>query len=134
MGIFIGNQKNTSAARCGLKINYAVKSIINPSLKAQYPDVDYKINHTVGIDTSQLWVARTGVRGANDLVWVGRAANYAAKLTELNEGYSTWITETVFKEMMDSSKYSTDGRLMWEERSWADINMTVYRSNFWWGV
>ena len=33
----------------------------------------------LGIDTSKLFVARTGIRKSNDLVWVGRAANYAAK-------------------------------------------------------
>ncbi len=78
MGVFIGDTKNTSAARCALKINHAVFKILNPAVKLQYPENPYEIKQSVGVDTCELWVSRTGVRGSNDLVWVGRAANYAA--------------------------------------------------------
>jgi class 3 adenylate cyclase len=80
MGLFIGDMQSTSAARCALKINYAVESIINPALEAQYTSSSYQVQHVIGIDTSPIRAARIGVRGGNDLVWVGRAANYAAKL------------------------------------------------------
>src|ERR1017187_1988021 len=36
MGIFIGDDHSTSAARCCLRINYAVREIVNPALKVQY--------------------------------------------------------------------------------------------------
>lgn len=87
MGVFIGDSKNSSAARCALKINHAVVKIINPAIQAQYPNSSYTVSQSVGIDRSDLLVARTGIRGSNDLVWVGRAANYAAKLCSLREGY-----------------------------------------------
>ena len=80
MAVFIGALKNPVAARTALKINFAVQKIVNPAILKQYPNSGYAIKHVVGIDTSSLFVARTGIRGANDLVWVGRAANYAAKL------------------------------------------------------
>src|ERR1700732_3775324 len=32
MGVFIGSSKNTSAVKCGLKINWVVKNIINPAI------------------------------------------------------------------------------------------------------
>jgi class 3 adenylate cyclase len=79
MAVYLGKTKNTAAVRSALKINHAVKNIITPLLKAQYPAKAYTLKHVVGIDTSDLLVAKTGVRGANDLVWVGRAANYAAR-------------------------------------------------------
>src|SRR5262245_52750779 len=34
MAVFIDDYKNTSAARCALKINYAVQDIINPAIVA----------------------------------------------------------------------------------------------------
>jgi class 3 adenylate cyclase len=73
MAVFIGNAKNTSAVRCGLMIKAAVREVINPGITNQY-DSDFELKQVVGIDTSELLVARTGIRGANDLVWVGRAA------------------------------------------------------------
>lgn len=134
MGVFIGSSKNTSAVKCGLKIHSTVREIINPALRAQYQNTEFSLKQVVGIDTSALFVARTGVRGANDLVWVGRAANYAAKLTELDSDYPTWITEMVYSNMHESVKV-TNGKEMWEARSWTAMNnMTIYRSNWWWRV
>ena len=132
MAVYIGNFKNTSAARSGLKINYAVRNIVNPALKAQYPNSTYVVKQTVGIDTSKLFVARTGIRGSNDLVWVGRAANYAAKLTELSNDYSTWITADVYNMLPESAK-TTDDKPMWEARRWTAMNnFSIYGSTWWW--
>ena len=64
-------------------INYAVRTIINPLLKKQYPDTTYQLKHVIGIDTGELFIARIRVRSDNDLVWIGQAANYAAKLCSL---------------------------------------------------
>lgn len=134
MAVFIGGSKNSTAARCGLKINYAVKNIVNPAIESHYPKSPYKVRHVVGIDTSSLFVARTGIRGSNDLVWVGRAANYAAKLTELSADYATRITEDVYKMLSKESKYSK-GTDMWERATWTAMNgMTIYRSTYWWKV
>jgi class 3 adenylate cyclase len=133
MAVFIGDYKNTSAARCALKINYAVKQIINPAIQAQYSTQAYRVRHVVGVDSSTLFVARTGVRGANDLVWVGRAANYAAKLSSLNEpGYSSYITKRVYDNMNKKAKFGDDGRPMWESRTWNE--MTIYRSKWTWEI
>jgi class 3 adenylate cyclase len=51
MAVFIGNAKNTSAVRCGMKIKAAVLEIINPAIKAQYK-TDFQLKQVVGIDTS----------------------------------------------------------------------------------
>jgi hypothetical protein len=66
-------------------------------------------------------------------VWVGRAANYAAKLCELrDDAYPSWITADVYDHMRDEAKYGTDGKPMWEARKWTAKNMTVYRSSWIW--
>jgi len=130
MAVFIGATKNTSAVRAALKINYATNSIVNPAIKAQYK-TDFQVRQTVGVDTSRLLVARTGVRGANDLVWVGRAANYAAKLTELDAGYATWITAAVHSVLHQSVK-RVNGAPVWEARTWTSMsNHSIYCSSWW---
>jgi class 3 adenylate cyclase len=135
MAVFIGSMKNTSAAKTSLQINYVVSQIINPKLKSRYPDHIYQIRQTIGIDTSKLFVARTGIRGSNDLVWVGRAANYAAKLSSINEAsYSSYITDDVFKMLHKSAKFGDNGRgeLMWERRTWEKLGISLHRSSWWW--
>jgi class 3 adenylate cyclase len=71
------DSKNTTAAKTALQIKWALSKILNPALKAQYGSDAYQLSHVIGIDTSRLLAARIGVRNDNDIVWVGRAANYA---------------------------------------------------------
>lgn len=134
MAVFLGNAPNSNAARSALKINYAVRNVINPAIEAQYGSGKYTVQQVVGIDRSSLLVARTGVRGDNDLVWVGRAANYAAKLTELSGDDPTFITGEVFDRLNDASKYkSGTTTLMWRQRQWTQMNnMRVYSSGWTW--
>lgn len=134
MAVFLGGSKNTSAARAALKLNYARLEIIQPALDAQYPNAKYTLRSVVGIDTSSLYVARTGIRGANDLVWVGRAANYAAKLSSLSSDYPTRITKDVYDALHASAKES-NGENMWTRTTWTDKGgMDIYRSTWHWSV
>lgn len=135
MAVFIGDLMNTRAVRSAMKINFAVVSIITPAIKAIYTSKDYVPKQVIGVDTSDLLVAKTGIRGANDLVWVGRAANHAAKLTELPPTFATYITAEVYAAMSPSLKTSDDGRTMWERATWNTFNNElIYRSTWWWRV
>lgn len=133
MAVYIGGAKNTSAARTALKINYARIHIINPAIENQYKSTTFKLNSVVGIDSCKVMVARTGVRGANDLVWVGRAANHAAKLASFDHSCQTWITKDVYDNLHESLKYS-NGQSMWEAKTWTAKARTVYSSTWWWKV
>lgn len=134
MAVYIGDSKNTSAARTALKINYCRVEVINPLLAKRYPATQYQLKHVVGIDRSELHAARTGVRGANDLVWIGRAANYAAKLSDLSSDYPSRITADVYDRLRDELKFS-NGRAMWEAANWTGMNnFRIYRSTWRWRI
>ena len=134
MGIYIGDTKNTSAVRSALKINWAVKDIIQPALQKQYNNTNYVMKHVTGIDSSKVMAIKAGIRNNNDVAWIGRAANHAAKLTTLSDSYATWITDKVYDKMMDNVKYS-NGKNMWEKRSWTpQNNRRIYRSAYWWSL
>jgi class 3 adenylate cyclase len=134
MAVFLGESKNSAAGRSALKITYAVREIIRPAQKKQYASKTYELKHVVGIDTSDVYVARTGVRGANDLVWVGRAANYAAKLAALSPDYSTYVTAEVYNRLAVDVK-TTKGAAMWEARGWKNFDgRTIYASGWQWGI
>lgn len=136
MGLFIGNSQTTNAAKCALKINWAVLNIINPAINNQYSGNTFTVSQVVGIDTSPLHAARTGVRGDNDIVWVGRAANYAAKLTEIKLPERTWITSEGYTKLADETKYGGNPRQnMWKEFSWTNQNnIPIYGSTWWWAI
>lgn len=133
MAVYVGSGKNSNAAKTALQINWAIREI-NTSVKTTYPTTSFQLRQSIGIDTSSLFVARTGIRNSNDLVWVGRAANYAAKLAGIADpDYSAFITESVFDKLHESSKTGGNPkRSMWERAHWPERNLTIYKSNWYW--
>ena len=133
MGVFYGDSMHTDAANCALNINHAVVKIINPAITKKYPNTKYTLRHGVGLDVSDLFVARSGIRGSNDLVWIGRSANYAAKLSAIRQGtYASWMTEDVFSGLEESAKKSSNDSDMWDQMTWTDMDGgTIYGSSWW---
>lgn len=134
MAVFAGDNKESRAACAGLHIHYCMLNIINPILRSKYVDITQPIRQSVGIDTGQLFVARIGIRGSNDLVWVGRPANYAAKLSAVRNGdYGTWITGDVYERLSSDLRWSHQyQRTLWEPWRWHTYEIDVYASMWWW--
>jgi class 3 adenylate cyclase len=132
MAVFLGERMNSRAVKAAMKIYWAVENVIKPKQAAQYPNNTFSVKHGIGVDSSKLLVANAGVRGAKDLVWVGNAANVAAKLATIRESpYSTFISKAVYDTI--SSDLKTNGtQNYWEARSWK--GKSVYRSNWMWHV
>jgi class 3 adenylate cyclase len=134
MAVFIGDSRNTSAAKCALQINFAARKVVQPAIEAKY-DTEFVLRQKVGVDASSLMVAKTGIRGSNDLVWVGNAANRAAKMAALPTKYASYITVKVFNNMADSSKFGgKQNRNMWTDLGSADLGYRIYGSNWTWSL
>lgn len=132
MAVFLGDNKESTAVRTALKINYAAKNIVQPKKDDKWPNDKFKMYHVCGVDTSDLFVARTGIRGSNDLVWVGRSANYAAKLAALDHNKPTWITKEVYAAIGDNLKYDGDKKHIWSKHTWTPMNgIEIYSSTYW---
>lgn len=133
MAVFIGDAKNSNAAKAGLQINWATKNLVMARYKKKWPDTTFELKQRVGIDRSELYIARTGIRGNNDLVWVGNAANHAAKMAALNPKYPTYVTADVYGMLNEKSKFGGDPkRDMWTDLGTADLGYRIYGSTYWW--
>ncbi|MGA2537956.1 MAG: adenylate/guanylate cyclase domain-containing protein, partial [Terracidiphilus sp.] len=87
MGVFLDGAMRTNAATCGLQINWFFRKVLIPEFQSFYITLNsFPFAQTVGVDVGQIHVARAGVRLDNDLIWVGRAPNIAAKLSSVREG------------------------------------------------
>lgn len=139
MGVFVGDSKNTSAAECALYVKYFVTEVLKPKLEDRFTAMSserFSISHGVGVDTGEVLVVRAGRRGDNDLVWVGRAPNSAARLSDIRDGdFQTYISSAVYASMNKSVKESISkpGTNMWQERTVniAGEQRTAYRSSWW---
>jgi class 3 adenylate cyclase len=135
MGVFIGDSKNTNAAKCALQINYAAQKVVMAKIKAKRPKTTFELKQRVGVDTSQLFIARTGIRGSNDLVWVGNAANNAAKMAALDPKFPSYITAAVYEKLNKSSRFGGDPeRNMWTNLGSSELGYEIYGSTWWWSV
>jgi class 3 adenylate cyclase len=139
MGVFIGDATNSNAAKCGLKMKHTVDKIIRPKAEAKFSSLTtngFKIRHRVGIARSEVLVVRGGVRGSNDLVFIGTAPNIAAKLSALRTTpYSTWIAHNVYSMLNEEAKYGGDAKKnMWtaDKRTLAGEAWSVYKSSWSW--
>lgn len=135
MGVFIGDTKNSSAAKSGLQIHWASDEVVNARIKKKY-DTSFVLQQRIGVDTSKLFVARTGIRGSNDLVWVGNAANNAAKMAALNPKYPTYISADVYNMLLDWAKFGANEpkRNMWTDLGTSALGYRIYGSTWWWKV
>lgn len=110
MGVFAGASKNTSAATAALEIQWAVRNILNPTLNTS-------VKCGAGIDYGKTLVTKVG-KGRNtenqDLVWVGKACNYASHLA--NEADNSIIISTDTFNMLNDSKKVWDGKQVWQSK------------------
>lgn len=121
--------KETRAVRTAWAISHAVTKILNPEIQAHFRTT-YEIRHAVGIDSGPLFVAKTGIRDANDLVWVGNAANRAAKLSGLRvKHYMTYITDAVFSAMASSLTDYVNNEPAWYRLNQSAVPVQAYCSD-----
>jgi class 3 adenylate cyclase len=120
MGIFIGDNKRTNAAKCCLEMKWAFTEIIRPKVEAKYPSLKtggYTLEHSAGADMGEVLMVRAGVRNSNDLISIGAAPNIAAVLSDIRSlPYRSFITSAVYTPMHESAKTS-NGKAMWEASS-----------------
>jgi adenylate cyclase len=135
MGIFVGASKNSAATKAALRINWMFTHLLKPKFEAKYEALrngTYPLAYSSGIDTSDVLAVRGGIRDNNDLIWVGRAPNVAAKLCSLREStFHSYITGEVYDVINDEAKLY-QGQNMWEERVWSTGPVRrIFRSNWW---
>lgn len=131
MGIFKGEYQNTNAANCARKIDYVVEKIINPKAHAKFKSIsdnNIKINHCVGIDVGETRAVRAGVRNNNDLIWIGKAPSFAAKLSDIrNYPFSVYISKACFLKLATTAKKNGDEDIWFSENFvFAGETHTVY--------
>lgn len=133
MGVFMGDSKNTSAAQCAREIDWTVTSIINPKAKANFDSISnngINIRHAVGLDTGVARAVRGGIRNNNDLIWIGTAPSFAAKLSDVRAyPYEVYISSRVYAALAAHAKI-VDGSDIWspEVFTFAGKSEWVYRT------
>lgn len=131
MAVFSGERKCSNAVKTAMKIKWAVQNILNPKL-------DEPLKVGLGIDYGKTMVTKIGKgRDINnsDLVWIGKACNYASHLSGYGSN-QTIISTRTYNRMSEDCKIS-NGRNMWtlENLKLKDGKIiNVYKSNWGWVI
>jgi adenylate cyclase len=136
MGIFIGDRKNTNASICAREIHWTVRNIIHKKAEAKFDSIknnNVEIRNCVGIDSGEVRAVRSGIRNHNDLIWIGKAASFSAKLSDIRDApYCTYISSRTHSSLADDAK-KENGKDLWTSAKFvfAGKEETVYKSNQW---
>jgi adenylate cyclase len=136
MGVFMGDRKSSNASICGREIHWVVRKVIQPAAESKFKSIKengIEIRNCSGLDLGEVRAVRSGIRDNNDLIWVGTAASFSAKLSDVREtGYHTFISKRVYNALSDDAKFS-DGKNIWTSSNFEFAGQTeiVYKSNHW---
>ena len=116
MGVFSGPRKNNNAVAAAMNIRYAITEVLNKKLPINKP-----LNIGIGIETGLTLITKVG-RGNdennNDLVWIGKACNYASHMC--NESTNKiYISPTVYSFLEGTNKTVNNVNI------WSPINMVL---------
>lgn len=133
MGVFVGDSPRRHATRCAREIFYTVENILAPKATKKFQSIsnnNIKLKCGVGVDYGTSRAVRAGIRNSNDLIWIGRPPNMAAKLSDIREyPYSVMIHKDVYDVLEDADKME-GAKNIWESRTYtlSGVAHTVYRT------
>ena len=109
-----------NAVETGLEMVYCLYDVLRPGM-ARYDELDCGI----GIDFGKTLVARAGLRGDannNALIWIGKAPNLAAKLSDIGrQPGNVAISGAVFERLTPGNRYHEEDLLLglrWKRAMW----------------
>ena len=133
MGVFIGDMKNTHASKCAREIFYTVEYILGPAATRKFKSFqnnNIKLKNCVGIDVGEARAVRAGIRNNNDLIWIGKAPSFAAKLSDIrNYGYCVYISKASYS-LLDADAKFLNGSNIWVQDfvTFANLREEVYKT------
>jgi adenylate cyclase len=106
MVIFDSAKCFTNAVNCAIAMNTVCQDIINKRFKAN------EVTCGIGIDAGNMLATKTGIRrhgveqaNYRNLVWLGRPANIASKLTDLANKPAEWELEKIVSAAYEEPDY-----------------------------
>jgi class 3 adenylate cyclase len=141
LAIFIGDDRSTSAVKAAMQVKWFVQEILGPEFAGYFTNgsqvgeaLDFSVGS--GLDDGTIYAVRVGIKGTNDVAWVGRCTNTSAKLSNTTTSpHSIAITRAVYKKLDQNKKYS-NGTHMWSDESLHEfggvqraIRTTSYRTS-----
>ncbi len=102
-----------NAVRCALKYKYFFKNYFLDKIKERWK---IELDYGIGVAYGQIIAIRTGMRGENDITWVGRCIKDAVKIGDYidNSYKNVGITHSVYNKLPEGLERVEDGTECWK--------------------
>lgn len=128
LALFVGDRRADNAVKAAMQMKWFVQMILWPKFNGYFAAnqtargarLDFSFG--AGIDDGDIYAVRVGIRGTNDVAWVGRCTNTAAKLSNvLHRPHNIAVTRLVYGQLAASRKLSS-GKPMWTaDEQWGEF-------------
>ncbi len=131
LAIFVGDSRSNNAVKGAMQVKWFVNHVLQPKFRRYFENNQSADGQALessigcGLDEGQIFAVKVGIRGTNDVAWVGRCTNTSAKLAgETSSPREIAITRAVYKRLYDSRKYSVSkeqGNFMWSKEQMRNV-------------
>jgi class 3 adenylate cyclase len=138
LALFMGDTRSSNATKAAMQVRWFVDEVLQPQFRSYFRNnlaalgkaLDFSIG--CGLDDGQIFAVRVGIKGTNDVAWVGRATNTAAKLASFTDPNRVRVTRAVYQRLNKDRKYSGDQH-MWSDEVFKEIGgvSRAYRWSTW---
>lgn len=140
LALFVGDSQRNNAAKAAMQVKWFVQFVLWPKFNGYFEGnedargkrLDFSVG--CGMDHGDIYAVKVGIRGTNDVAWVGRCTNTAAKLANvLHSPDNIAVTRAVYTAL-NKDRTSTDGTHMWSGETFQDFGgvTRAYRTTPWW--
>jgi class 3 adenylate cyclase len=141
LGLFVGGSRSTNAVKAAMQIDWFVGNVLKPEIARYFEDNQgasdqgLEFNVGCGLDDGHIFAVRVGIRGTNDVAWVGRCTNTAAKVaSDVSRARNIAITRAVYERINKSHKYDTSGKHIWSEEEFQEyggVTRAIRTTTYW---
>lgn len=144
LAIFVGDKQADQAVKSAMQVKWFVQKVLEPEFRGYFESNQKAVGQALdfsvgaGIDNGTIFAVRVGIKGTNDVAWVGRCTNTSAKLANVTKApKSIAISGKTYNLLSDSSRTSSGGSPMWtdlEDMTIGGVDRRIRRSSFRWVV
>jgi adenylate cyclase len=127
LALFIGDSRSSNATKAAMQVDWFVTEVLGEKFEKYFANNMTALGKTLsfeigcGLDDGWIYAVRVGIKGTNDVAWVGKPTNTAAKLSDVGSGAANIIvTRAVYNRLKRTRKYS-NGTHMWSDETFVTV-------------
>jgi adenylate cyclase len=130
LAFFMGGTRTSPAVKSAMQIDWFVTDLLRPKFDKYFENNKSALGKALsfeigcGIDDGWIYAVKVGIKGTNDIAWIGRATNTAAKLSAVGSGSrNIYITGVAYDRLHDWARL-VNGANMWSAQTFLEIGGT----------